>query len=97
MTMANGTKNDITVWLAQELKGFPVKIAVDFKPLRGKPGTSVTTFKNIETTDPEATLFSIPEAYVQYDNLVEVATHGKRGSRRGKTSDNLKKIKPVGQ
>jgi len=97
MTMANGTQNDITAWLAKELKGFPVKIAVDFKPLRGKPGTSVTTFKNIETTDPEAGLFSIPEGYAQYDNLVQVATRGKRGSRRGSTSDNLKKIKPLGK
>jgi len=97
MTMANGTQNDITAWLAKELKGFPVKIAVDFKPLRGKQGTSVTTFKNIETTDPEAGLFSIPEGYAQYDNLVQVATRGKRGSRRGSTSDNLKKIKPLGK
>jgi len=97
MTMANGTQNDITAWLAKELKGFPVKIAVDFKPLRGKPGTSVTTFKNIETTDPEAGLFSIPEGYAQYDNLVQVATRGKRGSRRGNTSENPKKIKPLGK
>ncbi len=97
MTMANGTKNDITAWFAKEFKGFPVKIAVAFKPLRGKPGTSVTTFKNIETTEPEARLFSIPEGYAHYDNLVQVATRGKRGSRRGSTSDNLKKIKPLGK
>jgi hypothetical protein len=97
MTMANGTKNDITAWLAQDLKGFPVKIAVDFKPLRGKPGTSVTTFSNIQTTEPEAALFSIPEGYVLYDNLVQVATQGKRGARRGSTSDNLEKIKPIGK
>ncbi len=97
MTMANGTQNDITAWLAKELKGFPVKIAVDFKPLRGKPGTSVTTFKNIETTEPEAGLFSIPEGYAQCDNLVQVATRGKRGSRRGSTSDNRQQNKPPGK
>jgi hypothetical protein len=97
MTMANGTRNDITAWLAKELKGFPIKIAVDFKPLRGKPGTSVTTFSNIVTTDPEAALFSVPEGYVLYDNLVQVAAQGKRGARRGSTSDNLKKVKPIGK
>lgn len=97
MTMANGTKDDITAWLAKNLKGFPVKIAVDFKPLRGKPGTSITTFSNIETTEPEAALFSIPQGYTRYDNLVQVATQGKRGVRRGSTSDNLKKIKPIGK
>jgi hypothetical protein len=95
MTMANGTQNDITAWLAKELKGFPIKIAVDFKPLRGKPGTSVTTFSNIATTDPDAALFSIPEGYVQYDNFVQVATHGKQRSRRGSTSDTRKKSKPI--
>lgn len=97
MTMANGTRNDITAWLAKDLKGFPVKIAVDFKPLRGKPGTSVTTFSNIKTTDPEVALFSIPEGYALYDNLVQVATQGKQGARRGSTSDNLRKIKPIGK
>ena len=97
MTMANGTRNDITAWLAKELKGFPIKIAVDFKPLRGKPGSSVTTFSNIATTDPDAALFSIPEGYVQYDNLVHVATQGMRGTRRGRTSDNLKEIKQIGK
>jgi hypothetical protein len=97
MTMANGTRNDITAWLAKDLKGFPIKIAVDFKPLRGKPGTSVTTFSNIATTDPEGALFAIPEGYALYENLVQVATQGKRGARRGSTSDNLKKIKPIGK
>jgi hypothetical protein len=70
MTLANGTENDITAWLAQNLKGFPIKIVADFKTLRGISGTNVTAFSNIEKTDPEAELFSIPKDYVQYDNLI---------------------------
>lgn len=95
MTLANGTKNDTTAWLAQNLKGFPIKIVAAFKMPRGISGTTVTAFSNIVKTDPEDELFSFPKDYVQYDNLVEVATAGKLGSHLGSTSKNLKKIKPL--
>jgi hypothetical protein len=81
MILPNGTINDINVWLAESLKGFPIKIVANFKTPQGITGTSSTLFRNIEYKDPADELFSLPEDYVRYDNLVEVATEGKRGSR----------------
>ncbi len=95
MALANRTRTDVTAWLAQNLKGFPIKIVANFRTLRGISGTTVTTFSNIEKTEPKDDLFFIPKDYVKYDNLVEVATAGKLGSHLGSTSKNLKKIKPL--
>ncbi len=95
MAFANRTRTDVTAWLAQNLKGFPIKTAANIKTLRGISGATVTTFSNIEKTEPEDDLFSIPKDYVKDDNLVEVATAGKFGSHLGSTSKNLKKIKPL--
>ncbi|MCX5902751.1 MAG: DUF4412 domain-containing protein, partial [Proteobacteria bacterium] len=69
MKFPNGTKSNITAWLAQSLKGFPVKIVADFKTPQGIAGTNTTTFTNIEKTEPDEALFSIPKGYVKYKNL----------------------------
>jgi hypothetical protein len=89
MKFPNNTKSNITAWLAKRLKGFPVKIIADFKTPQGISGTNTTTFTNIAKTDPDESLFAIPKDYVKYNNLVEVATEGKLGSRLEK--------KPVGK
>jgi hypothetical protein len=80
MRLPNGTKNNITMWLAQDLKGFPVKIVADFLTPRGLTGTNTTLFTNIQKTEPNEALFVIPKDFIKYKNLVEVATKGKLGS-----------------
>jgi hypothetical protein len=81
MKFPNGTKSNITAWLANGLKGFPLKIMADFKTPQSIAGTNTTAFTNIEKTEPDEAIFSIPRDCVKYDNLVEVATEGKLGSR----------------
>ena len=88
----NGTKSNVTAWLAQSLKGFPVKILADFKTPQGIAGTNTTTFTNIEKTEPDEALFKIPKDYAKYDNLVEVATEGKMGSRLEKKPAGKRKL-----
>jgi hypothetical protein len=88
----NGTKSNITAWLAQRLKGFPIKIVADFNTSQGIAGTNTTTFTNIEKTEPDEALFAIPGDYVKYDNLVEVATEGKLGSRLEKKPEGKRKL-----
>jgi hypothetical protein len=88
----NGTKSNITAWLVQSLKGFPIKIVADFNTPQGIAGTNTTAFTNIEKTEPDEALFAIPGDYVKYDNLVEVATEGKLGSRLEKKPAGKRKL-----
>jgi hypothetical protein len=76
----NGTRTEVTTWLAQGLKGLPVKIIADFTTRRGITGSNTTTFTNIRKTEPDEELFTIPKNFTKYKNLVEVATEGKLGS-----------------
>jgi len=92
MKFPNNTKSNITAWLAQGMKGFPVKILADFKTPQGIAGTNTTTFTNIEKTEPDEVLFAIPGDYVKYDNIVEVATEGKLGSRLDKKPAKKRKL-----
>ncbi len=92
MKFPNNTKSNITAWLAQGMKGFPVKILADFKTPQGIAGTNTTTFTNIEKTDPDESLFAIPKDYVKYNNLVEVASEGKLGSRLEKKPAGKRKL-----
>jgi hypothetical protein len=92
MKFPNGTKSNITAWLAQSLKGFPIKIVADFKTPQGIAGTNTTTFTNIEKTEPDESLFAIPKDYVKYNNLVEVASEGKLGSRLEKKPAGKRKL-----
>jgi hypothetical protein len=92
MKFPNGTKSNITAWLAQSLKGFPIKMIADFKTLQGIAGTNTTTFTNIEKTEPDEALLAIPKDYVKYNNLVEVASEGKLGSRLEKKSAGKRKL-----
>ncbi len=80
-SLPSGTRTDTVAWLAQDLKGFPVKSVASFKTPQGITGTNTTSFTNIEKKEPEEELFSFPKDYTKYDNLVEVATEGKLGSR----------------
>jgi hypothetical protein len=74
------------------MKGFPVKILADFKTPQGIAGTNTTMFTNIEKTEPDEALFSIPRDCVKYDNLLEVATEGKLGSRLEKKPAGKRKL-----
>lgn len=80
ITSPSGMKNNVTAWLAQNLKGFPVKIVDDFAAPRGISGTNTTVFSNIKKTELDEELFTIPKNFSKYKNLVEVATGGKLGS-----------------
>ena len=92
MKFPNGMKSNVTAWLAQTLKGFPVKILADFKTPQGIAGTNTTVFTNIEKTEPDESLFAIPRDYVKYSNLVEVATEGNLGSRLEKKLAGKRKL-----
>ena len=81
MTLHNGTNNDVTAWLAQDLKGFPIKITSRFKTPRGVTGTNKTMFTNIKKTLPQNSLFEIPDKYVKCKNFVELLSGGKFGKR----------------
>ena len=81
MTLHNGTHNDITAWMAKDLKGFPIKIISRFKTPRGVTGTNKTMFTNIQKTLPKNSLFEIPDKYVKCKNFVELLSGGKFGKR----------------
>jgi hypothetical protein len=86
-TTGTGMKNDITTWLAKDLSGFPVKTLLQFELPRGQTGTSSILFSNIVKGEQEGSLFELPKEYEKYDNLVELATEGKMGSRMEKSKD----------
>jgi len=81
MKFKNGARTNVTTWLAQGLKGLPVKIIADFTAKSGISGSNTTTFTNIRKTEPDEELFAVPKSFIKYKNLVEVATEGKLGSR----------------
>ncbi len=81
MTQKDGTRNDITAWLAQDLQNFPLKAIVDFTTSRNITGRNITEFKNIEKILPDMALFEIPGGFHKYDTLLQLATGSKVGSR----------------
>jgi len=76
-----GMESNVTMLLAQNLKGFPIKIVDNFSAPRGASGTNTTVFNNIKKIEPDEELLTIPKNFTKYKNLVEVATEGKLGSR----------------
>ncbi len=82
-----GMKNDITTWLAKDLSGFPVKSLLQFDLPLGQTGASSIIFSNIVKGEQEEALFELSEEYEKYDNLVELATEGRMGSRLEKSKD----------
>ena len=81
MILENGTRCDVTAWLAKKLKNFPLKTVLQFETVRGITGTNITLFKNIEEMDLETDLFEIPGSYTKCKNLLELTSGGKFGSR----------------
>ena len=81
MALPNGTKSDINAWLAEDLKGFPVKIVSHSTTPRGITAVNTTTFSNIEKKIPEKSLFVIPEDYIKCKNFIGLTTRGKPGKR----------------
>ncbi|MBW1838864.1 MAG: DUF4412 domain-containing protein [Deltaproteobacteria bacterium] len=79
MTLPNGTKSDINAWLAEDLKGFPVKIVSRSTTRRGITVDNTTTFNNIEKKVPAKSLFVIPEDYIKCKNIIGLTTRGTRG------------------
>ncbi|MGR3219422.1 MAG: DUF4412 domain-containing protein [Candidatus Anammoxibacter sp.] len=77
----NGTKNDMMVWLAYDLKNFPIKIISHFENQKGVKGINTTIFSNIKVTEPDKSLFEIPDDYIKCDNIIGLLSGGKFGSR----------------
>ena len=77
----SGTENDILVWLAYDLKNFPIKTIVSFENSNGAKGTSTTIFSNIKEMEPDKSLFEIPRNYVKCNNIIELLRGGKLGSQ----------------
>lgn len=88
-----GIKSDITTWLAKDLFGFPVKTLLQFELPNGQTGASSLVFSNIRKGEQAGSLFELPGEFEKYDNLVELATEGRRGSRLGKPKDRKKIFK----
>ncbi len=84
MTLHNGTKVDSLAWLAEDLKGFPLKIVADYTTPQGLTGSNTTVFSNIEKIEPDEGLFEIPEGYRRCENFVQLLSGGKIGSRLNK-------------
>lgn len=54
---------EATVWMASDLKGFPIKIQTT-----NEAGDSVVTFSNVNFTKPNESLFSPPADFQRYSN-----------------------------
>ena len=64
LTDANGKKSEAVVWMATDLKDFPVRIETTEK------GESVILhYTNIQFAKPDARLFEIPADYKAYDSM----------------------------
>ena len=59
-----GNEQEATVWNASDLKDFPVRIQT---VTEGVPST--VTFKNVELTKPEESLFTPPADYQKYNDV----------------------------
>lgn len=67
ITDKQGTKHEFTVWNADDLKNFPIKIETE------EQGIAMTmSYKNISFFKPEAALFNPPASYTRYDNVQEM-------------------------
>ena len=64
VTGPEGTNYESTVWNAEDLKQFPIKIE---HIERGMPVTLL--FKDLQLTKPDADLFTPPAAYAKYDDM----------------------------
>jgi hypothetical protein len=63
VTDDQGKTHESTVWNATDMKKFPVKIVTS------ENGTTATmTFKNVNTSKPDASLFAPPSDYKSYDS-----------------------------
>ena len=94
MTPENGIKTDITAWLAQTLKGFPLKIIARLETPQGIKAINTTVFTNLKKMEPEADLFEIPDGYVRYKTFLELVTEGKLGSKIRESQERKEKRKP---
>lgn len=93
MTLANGTKSDNIAWLAEDLKGFPLKIISRNTTPGGMTVLNTTTFSNIKKEVPDNSLFEIPKGYIKCKNIIELATGGKFGKRLKKRSRKARLLK----
>lgn len=93
MILDDGTRTDITAWLVQTLKGFPIKVIARFETPVGIRGINTTVFINLEKRIPEADLFEIPRDYNRHKTFLELVTGGKLGSKIRKHQERKEKRK----
>jgi hypothetical protein len=67
VTDAQGETNEYTVWNATDLKNFPVQIAWYDE---NDDSLTTQTFKNINFSKPDPSLFVPPSGFTKYDDMV---------------------------
>jgi len=65
--MDQNAKRDLLIWKAADLNGFPVQIQID-----DPKGGMKLLFRHIQTKEPPASRFAIPEGYTKYGNMQEM-------------------------
>lgn len=67
MTAANGKTQEATVWLASDLKDFPIQIQTT------QEGNDVTVvFSNVKLQKPDAKILQIPADYTKHATIMEL-------------------------
>lgn len=64
ITDADGQKSQATVWIAPELRNFPVCVAT-----KEKEGTVVVRFRKVQFAAPAASLFEPPAGFTEYADM----------------------------
>lgn len=67
VTSKEGTKHESTVWNAEDLEGFPVRIETT-----EEGNLVVLLFKGVALSKPDASDFTPPSGYTRYDNMMDM-------------------------
>jgi hypothetical protein len=78
-TDKDGKTAEATVWEATDLKDFPIQ----FQTVE-KEQTTTTTFSDIKTEKPDASLFDVPEGYKKYGSMQEMMMGNMQRMMQGK-------------
>jgi hypothetical protein len=66
ITDEDGTKHEMLVWMAGELKDFPVKMEI-----AEKESKIIVEYSDISMTKPDAKEFEVPAGFAKYTNMQE--------------------------
>ena len=91
LTTGDGQKHEVLVWLASDLKGFPVKVQ-----LTDRGTIETTTFQEAQFIKPDAKLFEPPPGFTEYSDFMEMMEATQRGRSAELASTNVPVINVAG-